>query len=168
MISHNDYDHNGALESLINNYNVNKVLYGSYFKELEHKRFKITNLNYGTNYNEDNERSGVFYFELFSKSFLIMGDASKKNEEEIMYKYSLDIDYLRVGHHGSNTSSSLMFLDNINCNNAIISVGKYNNYGHPHKEVLDNLNMLNYNIYRTDLHGMIIITSNGIKTRFDV
>ena len=97
-----------------------------------------------------------------------MGDASKKNEEEIMYRYSLDIDYLRIGHHGSNTSSSLMFLDNINCNNAIISVGKYNIYGHPHKEVLDNLNMLNYNIYRTDLHGMIIITSNGIKTRFDV
>ena len=168
LISHNDYDHNGALESLINNYNVNKVLYGSYFKELEYERFKITNLNYGTNYNEDNERSGVFYFELFSKSFLIMGDASKKNEEEIMSRYSLDIDYLRIGHHGSNTSSSLMFLDNINCNNAIISVGKYNNYGHPHKEVLDNLNMLNYNIYRTDLHGMIIITSNGIKTRFDV
>ena len=144
------------------------MLYGSDFKELTHQRIKISNLNYGTNYNEDNERSGVFYFELFSKSFLIMGDASKKNEEEIMYKYSLDIDYLRIGHHGSNTSSSLMFLDNISCNNAIISVGKYNNYGHPHKEVLDNLNMLNYNIYRTDLHGMIMITSNGIKTRFDV
>lgn len=168
LISHNDYDHNGSLESLINNYNVNKVLYGSDFKELEYERFKITNLNYGTNYNGDNERSGVFYFELFSKSFLIMGDASKKNEEEIMYRYSLDIDYLRIGHHGSNTSSSLMFLDNISCNNAIISVGKYNKYGHPHKEVLDSLNMLNYNIYRTDLHGMIIITSNGIKTRFDV
>ena len=144
------------------------MLYGSDFKELTHQRFKITNLIYGTIYNEDYERCGVFYFEIFNKSFLIMGDASKRVDEEIMYNYSLDIDYLRIGHHGSNTSSSLMFLDNINCNNAIISVGKYNNYGHPHKEVLDNLNMLNYNIYRTDLHGMIIITSNGIKTRFDV
>jgi competence protein ComEC len=168
LITHDDYDHNGALESLVSNYNVKKVLDGSDLKELEYKRFKITNLNYGSNYNEDNEKSGVFYFEIFNKSFLIMGDASKRVEEEIMYKYSLDIDYLRIGHHGSNTSSGLDFLKNIDCNNAIISVGKYNNYGHPHKEVIDNLNKLNYNIYRTDLHGMIIVTSNGIKTCFDV
>ena len=168
LITHDDYDHNGSLESLVKNYNVNKVLDWSYLKELEYKRFKIEKLNYGSNYNEDNEKSGVFYFEIFNKSFLIMGDASKRVEEEIMNKYSLDIDYLRIGHHGSNTSSGLDFLKNIDCNNAIISVGKYNNYGHPHNEVIDNLNKLNYNVYRTDLHGMIIVTSNGIKTRFDV
>ena len=66
------------------------------------------------------------------------------------------------------TSSSIEFLSSINCQNAIISVGKYNKYGHPHQIVLDDLNSLNYNVYRTDLHGMIKVTSNGIKTRFDV
>ena len=168
LISHDDFDHNGALDSLVNNFKVEKVIDSLNFDRLDYKNFKIYNLNYGNSYLEDNERSGVFYFELFESKFLIMGDASINVEKDIINKYQLDIDYLRVGHHGSNTSSSFEFLASINCNNAIISVGKYNKYGHPHEEVINNLNKLDYNIYRTDLNGMIIITCDRIKTRFDV
>ncbi len=168
LISHDDFDHNGALNSLVNNFKVEKVIDSLNFDCLDYKDFKIYNLNYGNSYLEDNERSGVFYFELFESKFLIMGDASINVEKDIINKYQLDIDYLRVGHHGSNTSSSFEFLASINCNNAIISVGKYNKYGHPHEEVINNLNKLDYNIYRTDLNGMIIITCDRIKTRFDV
>lgn len=168
IISHDDYDHNGALDSLKRNFKIDKIIDGTKIKELTLNDFKLNNLNYGNSYKEDNEKSGVFLFELFNKSFLIMGDASVEVEDDILSRYNLDIDYLRVGHHGSNTSSSKEFLSNISCNNAFISVGRYNNYGHPHKEVLDNLYSLNYNVYRTDIHGMIIITSNGIKTRFAV
>ncbi|MBQ9730845.1 MAG: ComEC family DNA internalization-related competence protein [Bacilli bacterium] len=168
LISHDDYDHNGALNSLVSNFKVKNILNASEFDLLEYKEFKIYNLNYGSNYLEDNEKSGVFYFEMFNNKFLIMADASVNVEKDILTKYKLDIDYLRVGHHGSNTSSSYDFLANINCNNAIISVGKYNKYGHPHKEVLNNLERLKYNVFRTDLYGMIIITCDRIKTRFDV
>lgn len=93
-----------------------------------------------------------------------MGDASTTTEKEIMSKYNLpDIDVLKVGHHGSKTSSSKEFIDEIEPKYSIISVGKNNRYGHPNKEVLDNLN--NSKIYRTDKDGSIMfkIKNNKLK-----
>ena len=84
-----------------------------------------------------------------------MGDAGLKVEEEILKKYNVkDIDVLKVGHHGSKTSSGKTFINNVNPKYGIISVGKNNRYGHPNKEVLDNLK--NSTIYRTDIDGSII------------
>ena len=84
-----------------------------------------------------------------------MGDAGIEKEKDILEKYDLkDIDFLKVGHHGSKTSSSEGFIDVINPKYAIISVGKNNWYGHPNQEVLNTLEQSR--IYRTDLDGSIM------------
>ena len=84
-----------------------------------------------------------------------MGDAGIEKEKDILEKYNIsNIDVLKVGHHGSKTSSSKLFINEINPKYSIISVGKNNRYGHPNKEVLDNLSKSN--IYRTDQDGSIM------------
>ena len=95
---------------------------------------------------------------------MFMGDASITTEKEIMNKYNLpDIDVLKVGHHGSKTSSSKEFVDEVNPKYSIISVGKNNRYGHPNKEVLDNFQ--SSKIYRTDIDESIMfkIKNNKLK-----
>ena len=95
---------------------------------------------------------------------MFMGDASITTEKEIMNKYNLpNIDVLKVGHHGSKTSSSKEFINEINPKYSIISVGKNNRYGHPNKKVLNNLE--NSKIYRTDQDGSITfkIKDNKLK-----
>ena len=85
-----------------------------------------------------------------------MGDAGTDKEKEILNQYNLfNIDVLKVGHHGSMTSSSKEFINEINPKYGVISVGKNNRYGHPEKQVLDNLK--NSKIYRTDYDGSIMI-----------
>ena len=93
-----------------------------------------------------------------------MGDAGNNREKSILEKYNLkDIDFLKVGHHGSKTSSSAYFINNINPKYSLISVGKNNRYGHPNKEVLNILD--NSKIYRTDQDGSIkfIIKNNKLQ-----
>ena len=93
-----------------------------------------------------------------------MEEASVITEKEILNKYNLpDIDVLKVGYHGSKTSSSKEFIDELNPKYSIISVGKNNRYGHPNKEVLNNLE--NSKIYRTDQDGSIMfkIKNNKLK-----
>ena len=86
---------------------------------------------------------------------MFMGDASSTTKQEILSKYNLpNIDVLKVGHQGSKINSSIDFINEINPNYLIISVGKNNTYGHPNKEVLNNLN--NSKIYRTDQDGSIM------------
>ena len=95
-----------------------------------------------------------------------MGDAGIEKEEDILDKYNLsNIDVLKVGHHGSRTSSSKEFIDEINPKYSIISVGKNNRYGHPNKEVLNNLN--NSKIYRTDQDGSIMFTMKNNKLKIE-
>jgi competence protein ComEC len=95
-----------------------------------------------------------------------MGDASDSTEKEILNKYNLpDIDVLKVGHHGSKTSSSKEFIDEINPKNSIVSVGKNNRYGHPNKEVLENLK--NTKIYRTDENGSIMFKIRNRNLKID-
>ena len=93
-----------------------------------------------------------------------MGDAGVEVEDALIKKYNLqDIDVLKVGHHGSKTSSSKNFINEINPKYSIISVGKNNRYGHPNDSVLDNLN--DSEIYRTDQDGSIMfkIKNNKLK-----
>ena len=95
-----------------------------------------------------------------------MGDASIEVEQELIEKYNLkDIDVLKVGHHGSKTSSSKSFIDEIEPKYSIISVGKNNRYGHPNKEVLDNLK--DSKIYRTDKYGSIMFKIKNNKLRIE-
>ena len=115
-------------------------------------------------YDNENDNSNVIYTELDGYNFMFMGDASSTIEKEIMKKYNLpDIDVLKVGHHGSRTSSDKEFVNKINPKYSIISVGNNNRYGHPNKEVLENLD--NSKIYRTDQDGSIMfkIKNNKLK-----
>ena len=95
-----------------------------------------------------------------------MGDASTTREKDILEKYNLsNIDFIKIGHHGSNTSSSEEFINSINPKYSLISVGTNNRYGHPKESVLDILS--NTKIYRTDIDGSIEIKLNksGYKIR---
>ena len=97
---------------------------------------------------------------------MFMGDASTTTEKEILDKYNLsDIDVLKVGHHGSRTSSSKEFINDINPKYSIISVGKNNRYGHPNKELLDSLE--DSKIYRTDEAGSIMFKIKNNKLQVE-
>ena len=186
MLPHGDYDHMGETINLINNFKVENVIFncGSYnvleknlIRELEKKHIKyfscIKSLNIDNNnfyflqakeYDNENDNSNVIYTKLDGYKFLLMGDAGIEKEKDILQKYNLsNIDVLKVGHHGSNTSSSKIFINVINPKYSIISVGKKNRYGHPNKEILNTLE--NSKIYRTDKDGSIMfkIKNNKLK-----
>ncbi len=180
IISHGDSDHIGNAKYLVNNFKVNKVsfnignnsdlekdlikvlknkniFYTTSFNK-ENKKIKYYYLN-TKEYNNENDNSSVIYLLINKYKFLFMGDASTEREKDILSKYNLNnIDFIKVGHHGSNTSSSEHFINNIKPKFSIISVGKNNKYGHPKKEVLDTLK--NSKIYRTDLNGSIKVKIN--------
>ena len=156
-------DYNNLEVNLINELNDRNIEYKSCIKELN---INSTNFSFlqTKKYDNENDNSNVIYTELSGYKFLFMGDASSTTEREILNKYNLpDIDVLKVGHHGSKTSSSVKFINDINPKYSIISVGKNNRYGHPNKEVLENLN--NSKIYRTDINGSIMfkIKNNKLK-----
>ena len=95
-----------------------------------------------------------------------MGDAGVDKEKDILDKYNLsNVDVLKIGHHGSKTSSSKGFIDEIDPNYSIISVGLNNRYGHPNKEVLNNLS--NSKIYRTDQDGSIMFKIKNKKLKIE-
>ena len=186
ILTHGDYDHMGEAINLVNNFKIEKVIFncGPYndlekelIKVLDKKHIKyyscIKELNIDKNklyflqtkeYDNENDNSNVIYTEIDGYKFMFMGDASSTTEREILEKYNLpDIDVLKVGHHGSRTSSSKEFINEINPKYSIISVGKNNRYGHPNEEVLNNLE--NTKIYRTDQDGSIMfkIKNNQLK-----
>ena len=178
----------GEAINLVNNFKVEKVIFncGPYndleqelIKVLDKKKIKyyscIKELNIDKNklyflqtkeYDNENDNSNVIYTELNNYKFLFMGDASTITEKEIIDKYNLpDIDVLKVGHHGSKTSSSKEFINEINPKYSIISVGKNNRYGHPNKEVLNNLEKSR--IYRTDIDGSIMFKIKNNKIQIE-
>ena len=152
-------------QDLIKVLNKKKIPYYSCIKELNINDSKLYFLN-SKDYGNENDNSNVIYTELNGYKFMFMGDASINTEKEILDKYnSPDIDVLKVGHHGSKTSSSKAFIDEINPKYAVISVGKNNRYGHPNKEVLDNLN--NSKVYRTDKDGSIMFKMKNNKLEIE-
>ncbi|MBQ3566649.1 MAG: MBL fold metallo-hydrolase [Oscillospiraceae bacterium] len=108
---------------------------------------------------EQNNNSVVIKLTYENSSFLFTGDAEEDEENDITH--DIDCDVLKVGHHGSDTSSSVNFLDKVNPSYAVISCGMNNSYGHPTDELLKRLYDRNINVYRTDLQGTVIFTSNG-------
>ena len=186
ILTHGDFDHMGDSIYLINNYKVkNVVLNNDSFNELETnliKELKKKKIKYYQNvekipisnniitilnteeYDNENDNSNVIYIELNNYNFMFMGDAGVDKEKDILERYNIsNIDVLKVGHHGSKTSSSKSFINKINPKYSIISVGKNNRYGHPNKEVLNNLD--HSKIYRTDEDGSIMfkIKNNKLK-----
>ena len=154
---------NDLEKELIKVLDKKKIKYYSCIKELNIDKNKLYFLN-NKDYGNENDKSSVIYTELNNYKFLFMGDAGVEVEQDLIEKYNLkDIDVLKVGHHGSKTSSSKEFIDEVNPKCSVISVGKNNRYGHPNKEVLENLEQSN--IYRTDQDGSIIfkIKNNKLK-----
>jgi len=105
---------------------------------------------------DENDMSIVFRLEYGSFSAIFTGDAEYMSEYMILDKYrNLHSDLIKIGHHGSSSSSTMEFLRAVSPKYAVISCKTGNDYGHPHQEVLDRLKTLNVDTYRTDLHGDI-------------
>lgn len=178
----------GEAINLVNNFKVEKVIFNcGEFNELEQELIRVLDkkkipyyscikgLNIDDNklyflnnqdYGNENDNSSVIYTELNDYKFLFMGDAGIKKEMDIKDKYNLsNIDFLKVGHHGSNTSSSKNFIDSINPKYSLISVGKNNRYGHPNDNVLENLE--SSKIYRTDQDGSIMFKIDKDKLKIE-
>ena len=188
ILTHGDYDHMGEAINLVNNFKVKNVVFNcGEFNNLENelievldkKKIKyyscIKELNIDNNklyflqtkeYDNENDNSNVIYTELDGYKFMFMGDAGVEKEKDILEKYNISgIDILKIGHHGSKTSSSKEFINEINPNYSIISVGKNNRYGHPNKEVLNNLS--DSKIYRTDQDGSIMFKIKNYKLKIE-
>lgn len=115
-------------------------------------------------YDELNNYSAVLKVAYGNTAFLFTGDAEKVSEEEMLSAgYNLQADVLKVGHHGSASSTSAAFLKAVAPKYAVISVGKGNDYGHPDPRVLDRLKKAGVQIYRTDEGGTVIAISDGQK-----
>ena len=141
------------------------IPYYSCIKELNTDDNKLYFLNNG-DYGNENDNSSVIYTELNNHKFVFMGDAGVEVEKDLIEKYNLqNIDVLKVGHHGSKTSSGEEFINEVNPKHSIISVGKNNRYGHPNKEVLNNLEQSK--IYRTDIDGSIMFKIINNKLRVE-
>ena len=182
IITHGDLDHIGGSITLINNFQVkNVILNKGTFTDLEKELVKNLNkkkipyqininkinlsnhtiyLLNNTKYNNENDNSIIPYFTYQKYKFLYMGDASITTEDNLLENYNLNnISILKVGHHGSNTSSSKDFISQINPSISLISVGENNIYHHPNKEVINNLSKSR--IYRTDINNMVKLTINS-------
>ncbi len=158
LLTHGDMDHDGALNSLISNFNVNGYEYCENTKEFfEIAGINFMNLNANPKYDDENGKSGVLKFNVRNTSFMIMGDATKAVENDIL-KMNIDLksNVILLGHHGSKTSSSKDFIEKVDPQLAVISVGEKNKYGHPNKEVLETCTQLFLPIHRTDLSGTLV------------
>ena len=188
MSPHGDYDHMGEDINLVNNFKVEKVIFNcGEFNDLESELIKVLNkkkisyyscikdLSIDKNklyflqtkvYDNENDNSNVIYTEIDGYKFMFMGDAGVEKEKDILEKYNLsNIDVLKVGHHGSKTSSNEYFINKINPKYSVISVGKNNRYGHPNDCVLDNLE--DSKIFRTDRDGSVMFKINNGKLKIE-
>ncbi len=179
ILTHGDYDHIGEAINLINHFKVKAVIFNSgnnndlekeVIKLLKIKKIPYTNISQETikihgypfyfindiNEKDENEDSLVFYTNIYNKKILMTGDSGIDSEKDWLMEYNLPkMDILKIGHHGSNGSTSDDLLNTIKPDYAIISAGVNNRFGHPHKEVLAKLNSIP--TYVTSINGMIEI-----------
>jgi len=120
-------------------------------------------------YDDLNNYSAVIKITYKNTAFLFTGDAEKESEQEMLNRgYDLKADVLKVGHHGSSSTTTWAFLKAVSPKYAVISVGKGNDYGHPHKETMEKLKSLGITVYRTDECGTIVAVSDGKTISFNV
>ena len=180
ILSHGDYDHMGESINLVENFKIENVIFNTgkfnyleqelikklnkkkipYYQNIEEISLKETTLYFLNTklYDNENDNSSIIYTKINNINILLTGDVGVDVEEELMNKYNLSIDILKVGHHGSKTSSSKEFINYINPKISLISVGEDNKFNHPNEEVLNNLK--NTIIYRTDKNGSVMINLN--------
>lgn len=189
--THAHEDHIGGMDDIINNFNIehfympdaitttktfedvldalgNKGIAFETPNEDDVLKFgdtSISILHVGRDKNDLNDTSIVLKLTYNDTSYLFMGDATSSVEKEILDK-DLESDVLKVGHHGSQYSSTAAFLKKVSPKYAIIEVGANNTYNHPREVTLKKLESLGTKIYRTDLDGTIILTSDGKNITF--
>lgn len=192
--THAHEDHIGGMDNIIDNFNIenfympNAITTTKTFEDvldsLDRKKikfqtpnvnddFKLNNatfkvLHIGDNKKDLNDTSVVLRLEYGNTSYLLMGDATSNVEKDLLNNnINLKSDVLKVGHHGSNYSSTIDFLNKVKPEYAIIEVGKNNSYNHPRQETLDKLKDINAKVYRTDLDGTIVATSDGNSIKIE-
>lgn len=127
---------------------------------------KILGLNGGS---DTNDTSIILRIDYGETSFLFTGDAERDAEQAVLNKgIDLSATVLKVGHHGSDTSTGYVFLREVMPQYAVISVGNGNSYGHPTEETLSRLRDADVKVFRTDMQGDIFCTSDGKKVSFTV
>ena len=190
--THPHEDHIGGLDDVISNFDIgtiympkiqtNTKTFEDVLDVIERKGLKITSPKQGDIFNIGNAKceimlagtglkeeqenlnlsSIVIRTTYKEQSYLFMGDSEEENENSRNW---MQTNILKVGHHGSSTSSSKKFLNQVLPQISIVSVGKDNDYGHPHDEVIDRLEKIGTLIYRTDEKGNILIESDGINNK---
>lgn len=171
VITHGDKDHLGYAKDIMKSINIKALMLNnnqdnSLEKQLRQNvkisckniyQGKYVNINNINDYieSDENDSSLVLNVTLDNKNFLFMGDAPKKVEQHILKKYKFKPSILKLGHHGSNTSSDFNFLNSYKPKYAIISAGRNNRYNHPAKEIVDALNKLKIDYFNTQTCGTI-------------
>lgn len=193
IATHPHEDHIGNMSSIINNYEVlnfyspkvtsNTKAFETMVESLSRKSLKINiikanidSIDLGKNtkveffspnnstYENINNYSPIFKITYGKTSFLFTGDAEELIESEVINNsYNLKADLLKIGHHGSSTSTSERFFESVNPKISVISVGQNNTYNHPTEKVLSTI--ATSKILRTDLDGNILITSDGLSLK---
>lgn len=196
--THAHEDHIGGMAKIIKNFDIGTVYmpnvstttrtYENLLTEVSKKGIGISTCNIGDTFsvgsgictvmnvrNEEqedlNDTSICLHYVYGQEKFLFMGDASDNMEKDVAWP---EVDVLKVAHHGSKTSTSENFLNQVKPKISIISVSKDNIYGHPNQETLERLKSIGSEVYRTDEMGTILLTSDGntyniegIKTDID-
>jgi len=194
--THPHEDHIGGLDVAIKSFEVGKVYlprvshttktYEDLLLAIKNKGLRVTQAKAGvkldvgpgveavlvapnsSGYEDLNNNSAVLKLKYGSTSFLFTGDAEAESESEMLRAgYDLKADVLKVGHHGSHSSTTPAFLKAVSPKYAVVSVGKGNDYGHPHSETLAKLAAAGVQVFRTDLQGTIVVTSDGKSITFN-
>lgn len=156
VITHDDFDHSGGLSQLQELMDINEIITDKQ-KTISLNEYVFNTLLFEQQYEDKNENSLILFLDVFDKTFLFMGDAGISAEQEILKEYpNLQVDVLKAGHHGSKTSSSLSFLHQLDPTVALISCGRNNRYGHPSKEVIENMQ-------REDIYPLITAEKGEVE-----
>ncbi|KAB7708711.1 DNA internalization-related competence protein ComEC/Rec2 [Bacillus aerolatus] len=184
ILTHSDYDHIGAAAELFGLITIKEVMispgseskpvmqetiqqaathkipvrYGKYMESWQAGGAFFQILSPADKHYEGNDDSLVIYAVLGGKKWLFTGDMEEEGEKKLTENFSADVDILKVGHHGSRSSTTELLTAETAPEDAVISLGKNNRYGHPHKEVIERLQKQGARIWRTDLHGEITYT----------
>jgi beta-lactamase superfamily II metal-dependent hydrolase len=194
--THPHSDHIGGLIAVLENFRVEKVYLpkvthtSSTFRDLltavKNQGLKVSTAKAGTaiplegvdtvfiapvgdTYGSLNNYSAVVQLAYGNKSFIFCGDAEEESEQDMLSSSQGDLkaEVLKVGHHGSSTSTSDPFLNAAAPQYAVIMCGTDNDYGHPHKETIEKLNQAGVKIYRTDENGNIVFSSDGNSLKIE-
>ncbi|MGV3464012.1 MAG: ComEC/Rec2 family competence protein, partial [Heyndrickxia sp.] len=192
ILTHSDSDHIGAAKELVETIKIREVYISpnSWKKPLmyetllhfQKEKISIMEVKDGFGWKtkdssfqvvypfeqhyEGNNDSLVLFAKFGGKRWLFTGDLEQEGEAELIHSHRFQADVLKVGHHGSKTSTSLLFLESVQPKIAIISVGKDNRYGHPNQEVLDRLKQEEVKVFRTDMEGEVIYKFTGNNGTF--